>query len=99
MAHTPGPWTFDQHFRDYRGADGHFLDDHTYRADGEVIANRHLQVAAPDLLAAAEAIVSAFVSGSFMVRPHLSDRAYERANDAAKALDAAIAKAKGEATS
>lgn len=56
MTHTPGPWRWDSYLRQILGPDDRSLGDYRYRQDSEVIANRRLQVAAPDLYEALEEI-------------------------------------------
>ena len=99
--HTPGPWGFDHFFREIQGSDGYSLDDQRFRSDTEVIANRTLRLAAPDLLAACEADQEwlFFVGGLSQldcldpVNGARAGRLYEQAN---ALRSAAIAKARGD---
>jgi len=85
--HTPGPWTFSEDTARIGGADGSPVAQKVY-----VVADRALIAAAPDLLAALEALEASFHPDSERdhYRPHRSD---EENRVRARA---AIAKARGE---
>jgi hypothetical protein len=98
--HTPGPWTLEisdvpqtnKPFCGICGADGAGIVYATLRAPGELIANARLIAAAPDLLAALQAL-------------HACHRGFSSSPDwgalddeARAAAESAIAKATGEET-
>lgn len=98
--HTPGPWSFEvKEEGEYQYAPRIVLsprlqwDGVAYKIDGqqdrraEAIANARLIAAAPELLAALSAAYDALTD-------ERADAAYKA--EAAKALRAAIARAKGE---
>ena len=100
MSHTPGPWQFYEiPHRDGLGIIGPGLEedeiahlDDMDRSRAENVANGYLLAAAPDLLAALEAILQTFAWASDDMLREYPDTPQPRAILAARA---AIARAKG----
>jgi hypothetical protein len=96
--HTPGPWAWfaSDTYGPY-GPDGWSLTDHRHRSDEEIVANRLLARAAPDLLAACEAVVAYSNGGKHDSGCYI--RVQEPCTCGLDAAAAAIAKARGEVAS
>jgi hypothetical protein len=94
VSHTPGPWEFDYEAGEVSAPNGTVVLYPTMLPDEtEEVANGHLVAAAPDLLAACEALMGYFKSGN--------DIPVDRATltcmcDAVVLARAAIKKAKGQ---
>lgn len=91
MTHTPGPWTlaYLEQSAAIKDSDHRVIAVATWAPDRDVQGNALLMAAAPDLLAACEALVGAWDEyRPYVATNYLADAIYEGR--------AAIAKAKGE---
>ena len=99
MNHTPGPWIFDEATGDVGTEDGVLIhgnppDDDD--RDEELAANAHLIAAAPELLAACEAVLDGVSLDVYRIAAADMGR-MEPAEHAFDLLRAAIAKASPQA--